>query len=201
MKLLSCPTEVRNAKKHNWGSRNQISPSLLQFPSSTLAGQPLDKCHQLGYCSKHVPVTTWQMQLERRAISLGRGGVPETPVCCFSLIKSGWDRALHSHRGFWGIYDDISFWGKQILVDMIFFCCRSHKAAGLQCGWEPLVLHTMGVSLLLTLWHTELLNQSPLCHKSDILDNVLLESQSFTLIQPSTCCVCYSFVNYQHLIG
>lgn len=121
MKLLSCPTEVRNAKKHNWGSRNQISPSLLQFPSSTLAGQPLDKCHQLGYCSKHVPVTTWQMQLERRAISLGRGGVPETPVCCFSLIKSGWDRALHSHRGFWGIYDDISFWGKQILVDMIFF--------------------------------------------------------------------------------
>ena len=88
MKLISCPTEVWNAKKHNWGLRNQISPSLLQFCSSTLAGQ-LDMCHQIGCCSKHVPVTTWQMQLERRAISLGRGGVLETLVCCFSPIKSG----------------------------------------------------------------------------------------------------------------
>lgn len=40
-----------------------------------------------------------------------------------------------------------------------------------------------------------LLNQPPLCHRSDILDNVLLKSQRSTLIQPATCCVCYSFVN------
>lgn len=153
MKLLGCPTEVWNARKHNWGLRNQISPSLLQFPSSTLAGQ-LDMCHQIGCCSKHVPATTWQMQLERRAISLGRGGVLETPVCCLSPIKSGWEWVLHSHRGLWGIYDDISFicfpW-KQILVDMIFLrqVSQGTRAIG---GWEPLVLHTMGVSLLLTLW-------------------------------------------------
>lgn len=139
------------------------------------------------------------MWLERTTICTARGGVLAGKNKRQESLKSGWDWALHSHRGLWGIYQDISFQKKtQIIVDFFFFLCSYHKVPGPWGGWKPLLLYTMGVILLLTLW--TLVHRAPKSAPSLPEGQVFkitssLKVKDLTLIEPAMRCVFYSFTN------